>query len=145
MKYFKCGNCQAIYKIDETKVKNTQVIVTCTKCGAKNSVRFGPTLIVQSKDKIEQFSLKEGKTVLGRKSKNSGADFLIEDEFISRNHINIYIEYINNKYFIGIEDNKSLNGTYNKNKVRLKSNIKYPFLVDDYYIIGLTKLSLKFN
>ncbi|MFM7769940.1 MAG: MJ0042-type zinc finger domain-containing protein [Bacteroidota bacterium] len=35
MKYFKCGNCQAPYKIDEATIKKVQVAVNCPKCGVK--------------------------------------------------------------------------------------------------------------
>jgi predicted Zn finger-like uncharacterized protein len=145
MKYFKCGQCQTPYKIDETKIATTQVVVTCTKCGAKNVLRFGPVLVAQSKDKVQQFNLKMGTNILGRLSKTPEADLLIDDEYVSRKHAAVNIENRDNKVFISIEDNSSLNGTFNKNKVRLKSGLKYPFLPDDYFIMGLTKLTLKIN
>jgi DNA-directed RNA polymerase subunit RPC12/RpoP len=58
MKYFKCGNCQAPYKIDEATITKVQVAINCPKCGVKNIIRLGPFLVVQSKDKIQQFPLK---------------------------------------------------------------------------------------
>jgi len=145
MKYFKCGKCQTPYKIDESKVNTTQVVVSCTNCSAKNIIRFGPILVAQSKEKVKQFSLKEGVNTLGRNAKNPVADILIDDEFVSRKHAALQIENRDNKIFISIEDSGSLNGTFNKNKVRLKTGLKYPFLPDDYIIIGLTKLTLKIN
>jgi predicted Zn finger-like uncharacterized protein len=145
MKYFKCGKCQTPYKIDESKVTTTQVVVSCTNCSAKNIIRFGPILVAQSKEKVKQFSLKEGVNTLGRNAKNPVADILIDDEFVSRKHAALQIENRDNKIFISIEDSGSLNGTFNKNKVRLKTGLKYPFLPDDYIIIGLTKLTLKIN
>jgi hypothetical protein len=145
MKYFKCGKCQVPYKIDETKISSTQVVVLCNSCGSKNSVRFGPILVAQSKEKIKQFSLKIGENTLGRNAKSPTADCLIDDDYVSRKHATLHIENKDNKIFISIEDTGSLNGTFNKNKVRLKAGLKYPFLPDDYIIIGLTKLTLKIN
>lgn len=145
MKYFKCGKCQMPYKIDETKAESAQAIVTCSSCGAKNVLRFGPTLIAQSEDKIQQFSLKEGLNTLGRKAEKPEADLLIDDEYVSRKHASISIENRKNKVYIGITDQGSTNGTFNKNKVKLKPGLKYPFLENDYFIIGLTKLTLKIN
>lgn len=137
--------CQAPYKIDETKITTTQAVVVCTQCGAKNILCMGPVLVAQSKEKVQQFSLKEGINILGRQSKTPQADFLIDDEYISRKHAAINIENRDNKVFISIEDKSSLNGTFNKNKVRLKPGLKYPFMPNDYIIIGLTKLTLKIN
>lgn len=145
MKYFKCGKCQTPYKIDESKVTTNQVVVSCTNCSANNIIRFGPILVAQSKEKVKQFILKEGVNTLGRNAKNPVADILIDDEFVSRKHASLHIENRDNKIFISIEDSGSSNGTFNKNKVRLKTGLKYPFLPDDYIIIGLTKLTLKIN
>ena len=145
MKYFKCGQCQTPYKIDETKISSTQAMITCISCGAKNIIRFGLTLVAQSKEKVEQFSLKEGVNTLGRKAKSPIADFLVDDKYVSRKHATIHIENRDNKVYISIEDTGSLNGTFNKNKIRLKKGLKYPFSPEDYIIIGLTKLTLKIN
>jgi hypothetical protein len=145
MKYFKCGQCQATYKIDETKVTSTQAVVVCTECKAKNVIRFGPILVCQNKEKIQQFNLKVGQNSIGRNSVNSATDFTIEDDYVSRKHAVIHVENRDNKIFISVEDSGSLNGTFNKNKVKFKPGLKYPFLQEDYIIIGLTKLSLKIN
>jgi hypothetical protein len=145
MKYFKCGKCQLPYKIDETKVTKSQVLVTCIECGAKNKINFGTFLVAQSKTKTCEFQLKEGANQIGRKTKDAKIEILIDDEYVSRNHATIHIENKNNKIFIFIEDNNSLNGTFNAKKTKLKSGLKYPLLVDDYVIIGLTKLFLKIN
>lgn len=145
MKYFKCGQCQATYKIDETKVTSTQAVVVCVECNSKNVIRFGPILVCQSKEKIQQFNLKVGQNTIGRKSANPISDFLIEDDFVSRKHAVIHVENHDNKIFISVEDFGSLNGTFNKNKIKFKPGLKYPFLQGDYIIIGLTKLSLKNN
>lgn len=143
MKYFKCAQCKSVYKIDETKITTTKVMVVCTKCGTKNVLNFGPVLIAQSKDSVSKFNLKEGANLIGRKSKKSEADFLVEDAYVSRKHVVVHIENRDQKIFVGIEDIGSLNGTFSKHKNRLKPKLKYPFLKDDYYIIGLTKLSLQ--
>jgi hypothetical protein len=145
MKYFKCGQCQASYKIDETKVTSTQAVVVCVECSAKNVIRFGPILVCQNKEKIQQFNLKLGQNTIGRKSSNPSSDFLVDDEFVSRKHVVIHVENRDNKLFISVEDSGSLNGTFNKNKIKFKPGLKYPFLQEDYIIIGLTKLSLKIN
>lgn len=145
MKYFKCGNCQAPYKIDETKINKVQVTVNCPKCGVKNIVRFGPLLFVQSKDKVQQFPLKMGKNTIGRKSEKSTADFKIEDDHISRNHLAVYLDEKDQKLYVSLEDMGSLNGTFNKNKLRLKPFEKYPLGKDEFVIIGLSKISIKIN
>lgn len=145
MKYFKCGNCQTPYKIDETKINNTQINVKCNKCAANNIVRLGPVLVAQKKDGVQQYNLKIGENILGRKSKVQEASIVINDDYVSRKHAVIQLENIDNKLFISFQDLGSLNGSFNKNKIRLKSNLKYPFVSGDYFIIGLTKLTLKFN
>jgi hypothetical protein len=145
MKYFKCGNCQKAYKIDETKVASSIVIVECSSCKAKNSVRFGPVLVAQSNEVVKQFALKLGENVIGRKSEDAKAEILINDEYISRRHASIFIEEKDGKLFAFICDNSSLNGTFNQKKARLKTGLKYPLTTKDFYIAGLTKLFLKFN
>jgi len=145
MKYFKCGNCQKPYKIDENKVENSNVIIQCISCHAKNSVRFGPVLVLQSKYGVKQFALKLGENTIGRKTDSSNLDIEIEDEFISRAHASIFIHEKESKLYAFICDNNSLNATFNQKKTALKPGLKYPMTSKDYYIIGLTKLSLKFN
>ena len=145
MKYFKCGNCQAPYKIDEANLTKVQVAVKCPKCGVKNIIRLGPVLVVQSKDKVHQFPLKMGKNTVGRKSEKSTADFQIEDPHVSRNHLALVLEERESKLFVTLEDVGSLNGTFNKNKLRLKPAQRYPFGNEDFVIIGFSKISLKIN
>jgi hypothetical protein len=145
MKYFKCGNCQKAYKIDESKVTSSIVIVECSSCNAKNSVRFGPVLVAQSNASVKQFALKPGENLIGRKSEASNSQILINDEYISRNHASVFIEEKDGKLYAFISDNGSLNGTFNQKKARLKTGLKYPITTKDYYIAGLTKLFLKFN
>lgn len=143
MKYFKCGKCKEPYQFDETKISGTSAKITCTNCGAVNAMNFGPQLIVQSKGSSTQFSLKMGANTLGRNSPNSISDIRINDEYISKNHASIILENLNDKLIISIIDNSSTNGTITKLKLKLKSGLKYPFLEDEYFIIGLTKLTLK--
>jgi hypothetical protein len=145
MKYFKCGNCKEPYKIDETKIQGSKAIVTCVKCGAKNGINMGPLLIAQSKGSLAQFSLKMGVNTIGRKTAATITDIVLDDEYVSKKHATIMLENINNKLFISIIDNDSTNGTLTKSKTKIKSGLKYPFLQDEYFIIGLTKLSLKLN
>ncbi|MFY7972710.1 MAG: FHA domain-containing protein [Flavobacteriales bacterium] len=145
MKYFKCGNCQKAYKIDESKVQSSIVIVECSDCKAKNSVRFGPILVAQSANGVKQFSLKLGENMIGRISDKATAGILINDEYVSRNHASVFLEEKDGKLFFFIADNNSLNGTFNQKKSRLKPGLKYPLTPKDYYIAGLTKLHLKFN
>lgn len=144
MKYFKCGSCQAPYKIDETQIRTTQIQVECPQCKAKNILHFGPVLVFQSKDKISKINMKEGEQVIGRKtSKTSKAQILIEDEYVSREHVCITTEKKLGKVFFYIQDLGSSNGTFNKHKQRLKTGLKYAFLPDEYFVIGLTKISLQ--
>jgi predicted Zn finger-like uncharacterized protein len=145
MKHFKCGKCQAIYKIDENKITTTQVMVKCPKCGAQNVLRFGPILVIQTKDKISQIPLKEGLNTLGRNSKSNNVDIPVDDQYVSRQHLAIEIEQNEGKLYISLKDVGSTNGTFNKQKQKLKKGVKYPFQPNDYYTIGLTKLIFKFN
>lgn len=144
MKYFKCGSCQEPYKIDEAQIRTTQIQVNCPQCKAKNILHLGPVLVFQSKDKISKINLKEGDQVIGRKTSNtSKAQILIEDEYMSREHVCITIEKKLGKVFFYIQDLGSSNGTFNKHKQRLKTGLKYAFLPDEYFVIGLTKISLQ--
>lgn len=145
MKYFKCGKCQKSYKIDESKVTNSKITVKCIDCGAGNVLRFGAILVAQTKSGVKQFELKMGVNSLGRKSDKADASIQIEDQFVSRQHAEIILEERDQKLFAFITDKESLNGTFNKMKSRLKTNLKYPITANDYYIVGLTKLSIKYN
>ncbi len=145
MKYFKCGNCQSPYKIDESSITKVQVAVNCPKCGVKNIIRFGPVLVIQTEDKIQQVALKLGKNIIGRKSAKSEIDFQLEDQYVSGKHLVVNLEEKEQKIFVTVEDLGSSNGTFNKHKLRLKPGHSYPLIKDDYVIIGLTKLSLKMN
>ena len=143
MKYFKCGKCKEPYQFDETKIPGITAKTACSKCGAVNAMNFGPQLVIQSKGILTQFSLKMGINNLGRNSPNSISDIGINDEYVSKKHASIILENINDKLSISIIDNNSTNGTFTKMKLKLKSGLKYPFLDDEYFIIGLTKLTLK--
>ena len=145
MKYFKCGKCSKDYKIDTTNINSDQLVVTCNSCGGKNMIRLGAILIAQSKDGLKQFRLKIGENTIGRKSDSSTCTIQIEDRYVSRNHAKIHVEEKDKKLYFFISDSDSRNGTHNKTKVKIKSNLKYPMTLNDFYIIGLTKLSLKFN
>lgn len=145
MKYFKCGHCQSPYKIDETKVTSSMIVLKCNQCGTGNIVRFGPILVAQTKDQIKQFSLQLGENKIGRVSDDKRVEISINDPHVSKNHASITLEEREGKIFFFIRDDKSTNGTFNRNKVKLKSELQYPFTPDDFYIIGLTKLSIKFT
>ena len=54
------------------------------------------------------------------------------------------VEQNDGKVFITIEDLESLNGTFNKNKMKIKTALKYPFTKEDYFILGLTKISINY-
>lgn len=145
MKHFKCGKCAKSYKIDPEKFQSSQFVVTCSSCNTKNVVRLGPVLVAQSKGRIKQYPLSLGDNTIGRKSDSSQSRIQIEDKFVSRNHAKITLEKKDKKLFFFISDLDSKNGTHNKSKVRLKSQIKYPVTLNDFYVVGLTKLSIKYN
>lgn len=145
MKFFNCGKCKKSYKLDESKVSNSIITIKCTECGAGNVLRFGAILLAQTKTGVKQFELKAGVNTIGRKSDKSDASIQLDDQFVSRIHAEITIEGSNQKLFAFVTDKESLNGTFNKMKSRLKTNIKYPLTINDYYIVGLTKLSIKYN
>jgi predicted Zn finger-like uncharacterized protein len=143
MRTFRCGECQTLHKFDESKINSPRFAVKCSKCGARNIVIIGVNLLAQSAEKNEQFLLRLGEHVIGRKSDNAQANLLVDDDYVSRKHATLQIEEREGKLFISIQDLKSTNGTFDKHKKRIKPNLKYPFLIDDYFIIGLTKLSIK--
>jgi len=142
MKYFKCGKCSAPYKIDETKVSSTQVVLTCPGCGAKNVLNFGIVLIAQSKERVSEFKLKMGNNFIGR---GTDVEIKIDDNFISRKHANVRLEQHENKLVLSVEDCGSLNGVYDRNKKRLKADLKHNMNISDFFIVGLTKIAFKIN
>jgi pSer/pThr/pTyr-binding forkhead associated (FHA) protein len=145
MKYFKCGKCQTPYKFDENVINNSLITIKCNKCGANNTIRLGPVFIIQTKNQTKKINLSLGQNTIGRNSKNNESKIVLDDQFVSRKHVTIHVELVEQKMFFYLEDHASLNGTYNKTKTRLKPNLKYPFTKDDYFVIGLTKLSVNFN
>jgi hypothetical protein len=145
MKYFKCGHCQSPYKIDETKVTNSMIVIKCNQCSTGNVVRFGPVLVAQTKEQTKQFPLVLGENRIGRMSDDQKVEISIKDPYVSQYHATITLEERDGKIFFFISDDKSTNGTFNRKKVKLKSELKYPFTNEDFYIIGLTKLSIKFS
>jgi hypothetical protein len=142
MKYFKCGKCQSLHKIDESKVGFGKCIIACRQCGVKNAMRFGPSLIAHSKSGQRKFELKLGENKIGRDEQTSEADIKLDDKFLSRRHATVFVEQRNGKVLISILDAMSLNGTFNRTRTRLRPGIKYPFNRYDYYVLGLTKLSI---
>ncbi len=147
MKIFKCGHCKTSYKLDEKQFNSPEIVVTCLKCGAKNSIKFGPMLVVTTKDGNQaRFFLKKGANYIGRKLTGNEAGLInISDNYISRKHAIVYAEQKEGKWFLSIEDCKSTNGTFNQLKIKLKPDLKYPFPPDSSFIIGLSKLTLKIN
>jgi hypothetical protein len=145
MKYFKCGKCGQAYKIDPTLLKTSQVVIECSHCKAKNILRVGYSLVTVHNGKIQQFMLKFGENKIGRNINNSNADIKLSDEYVSRDHGSIYLEEKEGKVYVTIQDKKSTNGTFNAKKEKLKSDLRYAFLPDAYFIIGLTRLSIKIN
>lgn len=146
MKYFKCGQCGTPFKIDETTVKASQVACVCTKCNSKNILRFGPHLIVQTKDKpVKQYALTLGTNTFGRKNIDKEKFILVDDKFVSKTHGEILIMEKDGKLFFYIKDAGSLNGIFTKDKTKIPANSLVPFLENDFFIAGLTKLSIKYN
>jgi len=143
MKYFKCGNCQAPYKIDDTKITSSTAMVECTNCKARNVIRLGPVIVAQNKNDLKRYSLKLGNNTIGRRCKDSKAEILIDDNYVSRIHATIQLEKKDNKLFFSITDNKSMNGTFNKAKNKIKPGLKYPFNEQDFFIVGLTKITIE--
>jgi pSer/pThr/pTyr-binding forkhead associated (FHA) protein len=143
MKYFKCGKCESSYKLDPSAINTSSAVFNCSNCGAKNVIRLGPIVVFQNEKEIKRFSLKMGPNTIGRKSKEPSADILVNDEFMSRNHATIFVEEKDGKLFFSISDNNSTNGTFDKSKTRIKIKLKYPITLDNYYILGLTKVSIQ--
>jgi pSer/pThr/pTyr-binding forkhead associated (FHA) protein len=145
MKLFKCGKCAKNYKVDTSKVESTKLVITCSSCNSKNIIRLGPVLVTQSKEGTRQFSLNLGENTIGRKTNSSPNKIQIDDQYVSRNHASIFLEEKENKLYFFIADLESKNGTFNKSKSKIKSQIKYPLTPNDYYIVGLTKVFIKYN
>jgi hypothetical protein len=145
MKVIKCGNCQTAYRLDVSLLKSNNPILTCKKCNAKNSVKLKLVLLVQSKGKKQVFQLLPGKYIIGRNIPQVPGNISIDDVFVSRKHLELNISEKNNQLFITFIDTKSTNGTYDKDKKRFLTEKKYSYLVNNYVIIGLTKLSLVLN
>lgn len=144
MKVFRCAKCQHPHRFDETKLNAAQVRIACVKCGSQNIVNLGPVLVVQSEASKVQVPLKLGENTVGRKTTDKAIDIPIIDKYVSRVHANILVEKKEGKLYISIEDRGSLNGTFDRNKKKIKPNLKYPFVSGDSFIIGLTKLTLKY-
>lgn len=145
MKLFKCGKCAKNYKIDTSKIESTKMVITCSSCNAKNIIRLGPVLVTQSKECVKQFSLDLGENIIGRKTDSNTIKIQIDDQFVSRSHASITLEEKENKLYFFITDLDSKNGTFNKSKSKIKSQIKYPLTSNDFYIVGLTKIYIKHN
>jgi predicted Zn finger-like uncharacterized protein len=147
MKNFKCGNCKTLYSIDESKIAQSQAVFTCKNCGAKNQIKFGIRIQIQYADKDGKtvknlFQLKEGVNTIGRKSNKPVADILIDDDFVSRKHVAVYLEKKDNKLFIFLEDLNSSNGTFNAENQRLEPGKKYPMPTGKMYRVGNSSISL---
>lgn len=147
MKNFKCGNCKTVYSIDDSKITQSQAVFTCKKCGAKNQIKFGIRIQIQYSDKGGKliknlFQLKEGVNTIGRKANTPVADILIEDDYVSRKHVAVYLEKKDNKLFIYLEDLSSSNGTFNADNQRLEAGKKYPMPAGKIYRIGNSNISL---
>lgn len=145
MRYFKCGKCAKNYKISEDSITRSKLLVTCNACGAKNAIEFGPVLVIQNPQYKGTYSLKMGVNKVGRTTDNSVCPIQINDAFISREHLAITLQEQKGKMFIFIEDLGSRNGTFNREKKPIKKNLKYPFTKNDFYIAGLTKLSINLD
>jgi pSer/pThr/pTyr-binding forkhead associated (FHA) protein len=124
-------------------VPGTRLLAICTKCGSRNAIALDPILIIQSSKEKTQLPLKTGSHIIGRKTDNAAASIQVDDEYVSRKHATLHIEERDGKMYFSVEDLKSTNGTFDKNKKKIKPNLKYPFLPEDYFIIGLTKISIK--
>ena len=142
MKYFKCGKCQSPYKIDESNLTTEKTFVKCNQCQSLNVIRSGPVLIAQNGQSIKKFNLKPGVNSIGRNAKEKSAEILIDDKYVSRKHADIILEQKDGKWTFFVCDNNSTNGTFNSKRDKLKAGLKYTFSKDDYFIIGVTKLSI---
>lgn len=144
MKYFKCGKCQTPFKVDETKIKSPIVSIVCASCNTKNTLKFGAFILVQNKEENIEVPIKKGEVILGRKSTNNFENYLyINDKFVSRKHAVIEVKELNGKVSISMKDLESTNGTFDKSKTKLKPGIPVGFSKEDYFIVGLSKVSLK--
>jgi pSer/pThr/pTyr-binding forkhead associated (FHA) protein len=145
MRVFKCGGCKTPFKVQDEQITSTEAIIVCSKCGAKNRVKFGVILLIQSKDKVVSYDLKEGRNIIGRKKSNDDeiTKIIIDDQYVSKTHAAVHVEKKDDRLVVTIEDLNSTNGTFNKSKTKIKSKLKYPFPKSDYFILGLSKLMIK--
>jgi len=145
MKFFQCGGCKKTYKIDPSKAKTATIFIKCTSCAATNEISLKPVLLVQYKDRAERLPLKFGTITIGRKTDLNSVDVPIDDSYVSRNHAALGIELKEGKLLLSITDNNSTNGTFNHKKEKIVSGKKLIFSIDEYFIVGLTKISFTFT
>jgi len=145
MKFFQCGGCKKTYKIDPSKAKTPTILIKCTSCPATNKISLKPVLLVQYKDRAERLPLKSGTITIGRKTDSNSVDVPIDDLYVSRKHAVLDLEEKEGKLLLTITDNNSTNGTFNHKKEKIVSGKKLIFSLDEYYIVGLTKISFTFT
>lgn len=97
-----------------------------------------------TKHENKTFVLKDGENIIGRNGMPEQM-LSLTDKYVSRKHAVVIMEKRGSEYVVSISDCKSTNGTFNKNKGKLKPGLKYPFKPNDYFVVGLTKLSVTYN
>ena len=144
MRIFKCGKCAKPYKLEDEQIKGSVLTVVCAQCNAKNLLKFGVVLIATTASGSRSFLLKEGDNLIGRDNEDS-ISVKLDDKYVSRKHAIVCVEKMSSGFAVFIADCQSSNGTLNNKKLKLKPQLKYQFTENDYFVVGLTKLSIKHN
>ena len=168
----KCPHCKIGLKVDEKKIPQDIVSFKCPKCKKEIPVSFveqkvgrevdvdtlvirqkakesglGTLTVVSSADTPQQeFPLREGVIIVGRKAKVSTASICIktEDKTMSRNHVCIEVKKNpkGNGYLHYLSDNNSKNHTLYNGKCIENGDV---VVLKDNDVIVLGRTIVRFN
>ena len=162
----KCPYCEIGLKVDETKIPKDIVSFKCPKCKEEIPVSFidqmlgqeeeGDTVLVSKTNQqrlgkltilstpgtpAQEYMLKEGIIIVGRKAKVSTATICIitDDKTMSRNHLQIEVKknQERNGYFYHLSDNNSKNHTLYNGKC-IESGEVVTLKDNDVIVLGRT-------
>ena len=167
----KCPHCKIGLKVDETKIPQDIVSFKCPKCKMEIPVSYIDQLLGQDSDvetvvvhkpnqqqlgKLtilptpgtppQEYALKEGIMIVGRKAKVSTANICIitDDKTMSRSHLRIEVKK-NQKgggYFYYLSDNNSKNNTLFNGKCIENGEV---VVLKDNDVIVLGQTIIRFN
>ena len=136
MKKIRCPKCENYLTFDETKYEEGQSLVfVCEHCRKQFSIRIkkkssqeqppaappcGSITVIENRFAYKQeFPLKEGDNLIGRRCIGTSVDIPIEtsDMSMDRRHCVIHAKKKDGKTFFTLRDNASLTGTFLQNEL----------------------------